>query len=116
MPVLYEAHIAYGPNGRVTVPGMAERRWDPGDGVLVGIGGDGLDVAAVQRALQRGGFSSIVEGGDFSRQTASAVEQVQAVHRLPVTGRVGTPTAIALRVAFQQAGSSTSDSAQRYGT
>ncbi|ALJ36878.1 peptidoglycan-binding protein [Azospirillum brasilense] len=115
MPVLYEAHIAYGPNGRVTVPGLAERRWNPGDGVL-GIGGDGLDVAAVQRALQRRGFSSIVEGGDFSRQTASAVEQVQAVHRLPVTGRVGTPTAIALRVAFQQAGSSTSDSAQRYGT
>ncbi|TWA76865.1 putative peptidoglycan binding protein [Azospirillum brasilense] len=66
-----------------------------GDGAL-GIGDVGPDVAALQRALQRCGFPVIVEDGDFGRRTANAVEQVQAVYRLPVTGRVDTRTAIAL--------------------
>ncbi len=66
-----------------------------GDGVL-GIGDIGPDVAALQWALQRCGFPSIVEDGDFGRRTANTVEQVQAVHRLPVTGRVDPRTAIAL--------------------
>ncbi|MDW7555804.1 MULTISPECIES: peptidoglycan-binding protein [Azospirillum] len=105
MPILFEAHIAFRLNGGVTVPGLAEQSWDRGlysstaageyDGVL-GIGDVGPDVAALQRALQRCGFPSIVEDGDFGRRTANAVEQVQAVHRLPVTGWVDTRTAIAL--------------------
>lgn len=66
-----------------------------GDGVL-GIGDVGPDVAGLQRALQRCGFPAIVDDGDFGRRTANAVEQVQAVHRLPVTGRVDPRTAIAL--------------------
>lgn len=69
-----------------------------GDDAL-GIGDVGPDVAALQRALQRSGFPSIVEDGDFGRRTANAVEQVQAMHRLPVTGRVGARTAIALGLA-----------------
>ena len=63
---------------------------------VFGTGGVGPDMAALQRALQRSGFPNIVDDGDFGRRTANAVEQVQAVHRLPVSGRVDPRTAIAL--------------------